>query len=85
VNVHARLLKRAIDILGGWNAFCARVGVSEHRVQAWLNEESKPPERVLLKAAEIVLDDDIAWAAQDRRTEPRTAPLVADPTGQSEL
>jgi DNA-binding transcriptional regulator YdaS (Cro superfamily) len=72
--MQARLLKRAIDICGGWNALCARLGVNEHQLAGWLEGSVPLPTRVLLKAADIVLDDDIAWAAQDRRTEPRRTP-----------
>jgi DNA-binding transcriptional regulator YdaS (Cro superfamily) len=75
--MQARLLKRAIDICGGWNAVCARLGVNEHQLAAWLEGSVPLPPRVLLKAADIVLEDDIAWAAQDRRAEPRRTTAVS--------
>lgn len=68
----ARLLKRAIEICGGQNAFCAHVGATEHGVKLWLEGKARLPERVFLKAADIVLADDIARAAQDRRSGPRS-------------
>jgi hypothetical protein len=82
---HARLLKRAIEICGGWNALCARLGVSDDRLAAWLEGKAQLPQPVLLNVADIILEDDLAWAAQDRRSEPRYAVPRADPTGQSRL
>jgi hypothetical protein len=79
------MLKRAIEICGGWSALCARLGVSEHRLGAWLEGSARLPQQVFLKLADIVLADDIAWAAQDRRSEPRDAESSADPTEQSRL
>ena len=68
-----RLLKRAIEICGGWNTLCARLGVGEHTVKLWLDGKARIPESVFLKAADIVLEDDVAWAEADRRGAPRVA------------
>ena len=68
-----RLLSRAADICGGYNALCVRLRVSEIRLRAWAEGRAKLPEDVFLKAADIVLEDDIARADQDRRASPRIA------------
>ena len=58
----------------------ARRGVSDFCGKARL------PEQVFLKAAVMVLEDDIARASQDRRNQPRVAPLreteTATPNGR---
>jgi hypothetical protein len=66
-----RLLKRAIEIAGGWNELCVRIGVSEHSLKMWLDGKVTMPDRVFLAAADVVLQDDIARAGQDRRNTPR--------------
>jgi hypothetical protein len=66
-----RLLKRASEICGGYDTLCVRLGVSEHSLQLWLEAKAQLPERIFLKASDIVLEDDVARAAQDRRTQPR--------------
>ncbi|MBV9191905.1 MAG: hypothetical protein JOZ85_15565 [Betaproteobacteria bacterium] len=69
-----RMLKRAAEICGGYNALCVRLGVSEFKLRAWLEAKATMPEHIFLKAADIVLDDDIKRAAQDRRLNPRIPP-----------
>jgi hypothetical protein len=78
-----RLLKRAVEICGGGNALCARIGVNEHSVKLWLDGKAGMPERVFLKVADIVLEDDIARAEQDRRGAPRVAVLAASAESQT--
>lgn len=68
-----RLLKRAIEIAGGARPLCARLGANDHSLQLWIQGRAQIPERVFLAAADLVLDDDIARAAQDRRHTPRAA------------
>jgi hypothetical protein len=72
-----RLLKRAAEICGGPNALCLRMGVSEHHLRMWLEAKARLPEQMFLKATDIVLEDDIARAEQDRRNQPRIAVLAA--------
>ena len=74
-----RMLKRAAEICGGYNALCVRLGVNAYWLRAWLDGRSRLPDDVFLKAADIVLEDDIARAAQDRRINPRILP-ANDPT-----
>jgi DNA-binding transcriptional regulator YdaS (Cro superfamily) len=71
-----RLLKRAVEIAGGMRPLCARLGVSDHALGLWLQGKVKIPERVFLAAADLVLEDDIARAAQDRRSQPRFEAFV---------
>ena len=74
--LQGRLLKRAIEICGGWNALCARLGVNEHNVKLWVDGKARIPDRVFLSAADIVLEGDVARARDDRRGAPR-APAIA--------
>ena len=69
-----RMLKRAAEICGGYSVLCAQLSVSESRLQQWIDGRAALPDDAFLKAADIVLEDDIARAAQDRRTNPRTRP-----------
>ncbi|HZD20320.1 MAG TPA: hypothetical protein VE325_06565 [Burkholderiales bacterium] len=80
-----RLLGRAAEICGGWSALCVRLGIEGHSLRLWVEGKARLPERVFLKAADIILEDDIARAAQDRRTAPRIAHLEQDnaPAGDS--
>ena len=71
-----RMLKRAAEICGGYRVLAARLAVSEFKLKAWAEGRARLPEEVFLVAADIVLEDDIARAAQDRRTNPRTRPPV---------
>ena len=69
-----RMLKRAAEICGGYSLLGGLLGVSELRLRQWIDGRQALPDHVFLKAADIVLEDDIARAAQDRRTNPRTRP-----------
>ena len=71
-----RVLQRALKIVGGRSALRARLGVADHSLEFWLNGRASIPDRVLDIAVDLVLQDDIARTAQDRRGEPR-GPLLA--------
>jgi hypothetical protein len=81
--MQGKLLGRAAEICGGWSALCVRLGVEGHSMKLWIEGKARLPERIFLKAADIVLEDDIARAAQDRRGAPRVAPLhpESEPAG----
>jgi hypothetical protein len=66
-----RLLQRVVEICGGFEAARRHLAVSEHGLRLWLEGRARLPERVFLRAADIVLQDDIARAANDRRRVPR--------------
>ena len=68
-----RLLQRVVEICGGFEAARSKLAVSEHSLRLWLDGRASLPQRVFLRAADIVLEDDIARAANDRRRAPRVA------------
>ncbi len=78
-----KLLGRAAEICGGWSALCMRLEVDGHSLKMWVEGKARLPARIFLKAADIVLEDDIARAEQDRRAGPRIAGLQpGEPAGQ---
>lgn len=62
-----RLLERACEIAGGSERLSRQLGVEQHTLEFWLSGRATPPERVFLSVVDLILDDDIARAAQDRR------------------
>jgi hypothetical protein len=75
LDFQGRLLKRAAEICGNPGALCSRLHVSEHSLRLWIDGKARLPEQVFLSAADIVLEDDLARAAQDRRARPRVVAL----------
>ena len=65
------VLRRAADITGGSSALQQRLGVEPHALELWLSGRATVPEWVFMLAVDLVVRDDIARAAQDRRTAPR--------------
>ena len=63
----ARLLARACDISGGRERLAARLDVEPHALEFWLAGRATPPDRVFMAVVDLVLEDDIARARQDRR------------------
>ena len=82
--MQGKLLGRAAEICGGWSALCVRLGIEGHSLKLWVDGRARLPQRIFLRAADIVLEDDIARAAQDRRAGPRVAHLreESEPAGQ---
>jgi hypothetical protein len=72
LHFQTRLLRRAAEIAGDAPALAASLGVAEESLGIWMNGKAKMPDAVFLAAADLVLEDDIARAAHDRRHEPRT-------------
>jgi hypothetical protein len=66
-----RALERAMHIAGGAPALCARLGVEGHALKLWLDGRARIPAGVFDAAVDIILEDDIARAAEDRRQLPR--------------
>jgi hypothetical protein len=66
------VLRRAAQIAGGSLALRERLNVEDHALELWLSGRATVPESVFLLAVDLVLRDDIARAAQDRRMLPRT-------------
>jgi hypothetical protein len=77
------LLKRAAQITGGYAQLCEYLGVSEARLKLWLASSVRLPDPIFLKAVDLVLQDDIARAAHDRRQQPREAPARKARAGSS--
>jgi DNA-binding transcriptional regulator YdaS (Cro superfamily) len=67
-----RLIERAMEIAGGTAALCLCLGVHEHSLKLWLEDRAAMPGRVFLALADLILEDDIRRAAQDRRVRPRS-------------
>jgi hypothetical protein len=65
------VLRRAADIAGGSAALQQRLNVEQHALELWLSGRATVPEWVFLLAVDLVVRDDLARAAQDRRTSPR--------------
>ena len=66
-----RALERALAIAGGNKHLCSRFKLSDHQLEFWLQGRAKVPNEVFDAAVDLILEDDIARAAQDRRESPR--------------
>jgi hypothetical protein len=71
-HLQSRLIRRALEVTGGFSALCARLGANEHAVRMWLDNRATAPTKVLHELIDLILEDDVARAAQDRRQQPRT-------------
>jgi hypothetical protein len=71
ITFQRQLLERAITIAGGATPLSVRLGVHEYALTVWLEDKATMPGRIFLALADLILEDDIARAAQDRRTRPR--------------
>ena len=72
------MLKRAAEICGSEALLCERLGITSVRLHQWIEGKARVPDGIFLKSADIVLEDDIARARQDRRSFPR-APESSEP------
>jgi hypothetical protein len=63
------MLKRAAELVGT-SVLSARLGVRPHVVDGWL-AGGAIPESILEPIAEVILEDSVARARDDRRAEPR--------------
>ena len=68
-----KLLARALEIAGGPVRLRERLGVAEHSLMLWMRDRAVMPMDVFLAVVDIVLEDDLARKAQDRRGRPRPA------------
>jgi hypothetical protein len=81
-----RLVERCADLVGGLDQLAARLHVPPHTVGFWLQGRATVPNEPLVKMMDLVLQDDIARAQQDRRKAPRVevlAPPGAKPAAQN--
>lgn len=66
-----RLLARAMEIAGGRGELVSLLNVEDHAFGLWLAGRATLPDRVFRALVDLILEDDIARAAQDRRAMPR--------------
>lgn len=66
------VLRRAAEIAGGSESLRVRLDVEQHALELWLSGRATVPDWVFLQAVDLVVRDDIARAAQDRRSHPRS-------------
>jgi hypothetical protein len=78
-----KLFKRAVEIVGDAEKLCTKLHVDAHSLQLWLEGRATAPGWVLQLVIDVILDDDLARAAQDRRHQPRvqTPPEESGPGG----
>ena len=75
-----KLLARAVEISGGPARLRERLGVPEHSLLLWLRGRAVMPMDVFLAVVDIILEDDLARKAQDRRVQPRPSAANDSPT-----
>ena len=64
-------VRRAAEISGGIRGLSGCLSEAEDSLSFWLGGQVNIPERAFLKAVDLVLKDNLARAAQDRRESPR--------------
>ena len=67
LNLSRKLLLRACEVAGGADRLSERLEVDRHALEFWASGRATPPEHIIFAAIDLVLEDDIARAAQDRR------------------
>lgn len=71
--LQSKLIKRAIEITGDAKKLCRQLGADEHALQLWLDGRATAPSPVFQALIDLILEDDLARATQDRRSRPRPA------------
>jgi hypothetical protein len=66
-----KLFKRAIEIAGDAQTLCTKLRIDPHALKLWSEGRATPPGWVLQVVIDLILADDLARAAQDRRQQPR--------------
>jgi hypothetical protein len=66
-----KLLQRAVQIAGSEEKLCGRLGVQLHSLKLWLESRATARPEVLHELIDLILADDLARAAQNRRQQPR--------------
>ena len=72
------VLRRAAEIAGGTAQLSEKLNLEQHRLELWIAGRATAPHWVFLLAVDLVLRDDMARAAQDRRSTPRSVNGPAD-------
>ena len=70
-HLQAKLLRRALAIVGGRAELASRLAVQEETLQPWIEDRATAPSNVYHAVLDLILEDDIARAMQDRRRAPR--------------
>jgi len=70
-DVRQKVIQRALELSGGRTLLSAMLGVEQVRLDEWLDGGAPVPEEAFERATEIVLQDDLARAMEDRRALPR--------------
>jgi hypothetical protein len=78
-----RALQRAADLLGGKPALCERLHVGRYAMELWMRGDVRVPDVIFYQLVDMIIEDDLRRAAQDRRSRPR--PDVRQPAGLSAL
>ena len=68
--VHARALKRAIEILGGIDEFSRHAKVSAYDLALWIRGDGVPPMDAFLVAVDVICEHDKAALNRQREGEP---------------
>jgi hypothetical protein len=72
-----KIFKRAVEIVGDTQTLCTKLHIDAHSLQLWMEARATAPGRILQAVIDLIVDDDLARAAQDRRHQPR-APKPPD-------
>jgi hypothetical protein len=70
-HLQPKLLQRAVEIAGSEEKLCDRLEVERHSFKLWSEGRATAPQEVLYAVIDLILEDDLARAAQDRRQQPR--------------
>jgi hypothetical protein len=66
-----KLFKRAVEIAGDAQRLCTKLHIDAHALQLWSEGRATPPSGILQAVIDLIVEDDLARAAQDRRQQPR--------------
>ena len=66
-----QLVERSAELMGGLDRLASYLRVEPHALRFWLQGRATVPDEPLAKMMDLVLQDDIARARQDRRKVPR--------------
>jgi hypothetical protein len=70
-HLQLKLLQRAVEIAGSEEKLCDQLEIERHRFRLWLKGRATAPQEILHAVIDLILEDDLARAAQDRRQRPR--------------
>lgn len=78
-----KLFRRAVEIAGDAEKLCSKLHIDAHSLQLWSEARARAPGWVLQAVIDLIVEDDLARAAQDRRQQPRLQkpPEEKDPAG----